>query len=572
VDVKITNTTPSTFTTWYVNGKGGSRYHATDFPQGQCDGTSPDPYPGSGVNLHCAFNDVRYLWTTGHNYCTDPSPTSSCWAWVGKGGDTYVIDCTNGANCRVGPSGPNSGDYFGLPGNPYGAGAPVLHSGTAAQHTRILGVNYASCSPSNYTKVYGGYATNFIFQVSLGAAYVDFACFDMTDHSSCGRNGQVHQCNTNYPLDDYTIACFGWDNTAHDITLTDIDCHGTASVGILGPPGDGVTMKRVRLSGNAGAGWNMDNGTGTTGYGHLNLIDFSVSWNGCAEEYPIVHPLPYTDCADDQVGGYGEGIGTATTSSCPAGWTIVHNGGTVNNNTQDGDDWLHANGCGTNVTVEHVLFYANMGNQVKSGVTETYMNNIIINNTFAMCDEAIPGTPKGYNSRLTSCGRAGNEAFIINVNKGSIARVIGNTFFCSGGHQGGDCGGITSGSCTDGTCGLDFRNNIQLGFVVAPGTELPSRFTDSSGAPGGIFAQAASKISNNVCTGMRGAGCSVSVEKNSIFTTPMIKQTTWALWGFPDVRLGGTGTDISAAGVAIEGMTTNFAGAPRTNPPSIGAY
>ena len=112
-------------TTWYVRPDGGTRYSSTFAKDGQCDGKADAKYPGSGVNQHCAFKDVRNLWTDG-NYCADASRWSSCWKWVGAGGDTYILrgSIETGVSYRVGPNGPGSNDYYGLPGNPYGSGAP----------------------------------------------------------------------------------------------------------------------------------------------------------------------------------------------------------------------------------------------------------------------------------------------------------------------------------------------------------------------------------------------------------------------------------------------------------------
>ena len=114
------------------------------------------PYSGKGLNQHCAFNDVRYLWTDG-SYTTNTNVGAPAWGWIGAGGDTYLI---RDGPWRVGQSGPNSGDYLGLAGNPYGAGAPPPLSGTHAAHTRILGENYASChAQSARTQLHGGYGS-----------------------------------------------------------------------------------------------------------------------------------------------------------------------------------------------------------------------------------------------------------------------------------------------------------------------------------------------------------------------------------------------------------------------------
>jgi hypothetical protein len=144
-------------TTWYVRPGGGTRY-STNVTSGQCDGKADAPYPGSGVNKHCAFKDVRYLWSDGSYTYGKALPG---WGWIGSGGDTYIIrgSIGTGVAWRVGWN--SAATYcdptgcWGLTGDAIGSGAPPPPSGTATQHTRILGENYASChSASAKTQLY----------------------------------------------------------------------------------------------------------------------------------------------------------------------------------------------------------------------------------------------------------------------------------------------------------------------------------------------------------------------------------------------------------------------------------
>src|ERR1039458_10108865 len=132
-------------TTWYVNPNGGTRY-SVNMTSGQCNGMSPVPYPGSGVNQNCAFGDIRYLWADGSHATGTTFPG---WGWLGQGGDTYLIDCPT--DCRVGWSGPNNvsgptGYFLGIAGNAYGSGAPAPPNGTSGAHTQIFGLNYTNCN------------------------------------------------------------------------------------------------------------------------------------------------------------------------------------------------------------------------------------------------------------------------------------------------------------------------------------------------------------------------------------------------------------------------------------------
>ena len=111
--------------------------------------------PAVGTNRHCAFKDFRYMWD-------DKSGKVGAGAWVIAGGDTVIIrGCTAGAgqknpsnpNCRIGWDAPTgTGDNLWC----YGVGSytcynPPIPAGTAAQHTRILGQNYASCNVGGAT-------------------------------------------------------------------------------------------------------------------------------------------------------------------------------------------------------------------------------------------------------------------------------------------------------------------------------------------------------------------------------------------------------------------------------------
>ena len=80
-EVEVTGATDQSTgggTTWFVRPDGGTRYSSN--VAGQCDGKGDAPYSGSGVNQHCAFKDVRMLWSDGsYNYGT------SFPAWLGLG-------------------------------------------------------------------------------------------------------------------------------------------------------------------------------------------------------------------------------------------------------------------------------------------------------------------------------------------------------------------------------------------------------------------------------------------------------------------------------------------------------
>ena len=561
--------------TWYVNGGGGTRYSANQ-TSGQCNGTSSAPYPGVGVNQNCAFKDIRSLWTDG-SFTANASAGAPAWGWIGSSGDTYLVDCNGGALCRIGQNGPNAGDSYGLAGNPYAAGMPPPINGTPNAHTRVLGANYASCaSAAAKAHVNGGFGVQAVFSLQ-GASYVDVACFDVTDFSSCGRSGQANGCNTGFPLSDYATNGIAINNSTTNTTITDVNIHGISSSGILGATGDGVVATRVSVSGNASSGWNMDDGSGATGSGHLTLSYFTAQWNGCAEEYPIVDALPYADCTDDNSGGYGDGIGTATVTSNPA-WIVSVDHSIAAYNTQDGFDLLHLQGNGSTLSISDSLAYSNMGQQLKMGAAGTAISNLFVGNCNAL-RQAIPGTPSGYNAKLSDFCRAADVPVVVSVSDGGLTtQYLNNTLYTA------NSIGLevtTNGPCTS-TCHFQYENNIFLGFQNNAANGYPSGgsgqfptpiFFDSGNS---ILGQPGSSFTNNLTFNARNnwtcpqAGWN---EQNAICVDPELVDETFHLFGFGNMSPASASSIVVGKGIPIVGVLADFLNNTRsTTTPTIGAY
>ena len=540
--------------TWYVRTDGGSRY-SVNVPTGQCDGSADVAYRGKGVNQHCAFNDVRELWTDG-SYTVNGAAGAPAWGWIGKGGDTYLIrgSIGTGVTYRVGQSGPNPNEGFGLRGDPYGAGAPPPPSGTPGQHTRILGENYASChAASARTQLHGGYGVGTVLNMA-GSSYVDVACLDITDFASCGRASQTHTCKSNFPLDDYASNGIYWSNTSTHDTLTDVRIHGLASAGMIGPTGDGTVFSYLDILGNAAAGWNADAGNGTTGTGSLLVQHYNIGWNGCAEEHPIVHAQPYQDCTDDNSGGYGDGFGTATVGSKP-GWTVHFDQGSVFYNTQDGLDALHIGGEGSSMKVTHTVAYGNMGQQIKvGGAVATVIGNQIVTNCNAL-RQPIPGTPSGYNSRLSDFCRAADSGVVVTVNDGSTTTFQNNTLYSASATA---LEVDVNSSCSTATCLIKQDNNIFIGFLNNAANGYPNGGKGEYSHP--LYADEAAKAYRNPGSSFdqnttyhpsSNWSCPASRlhETRAICGDPHLKDETWHLYGYGDMtRTGATSSSSESSG------------------------
>jgi hypothetical protein len=477
--------------TWYVRHDGGTRYSSNNH-KGQCDGKADVPYTGGGSNRHCAFNDVRDLWTDG-SYTTDSKAGSPAWGWIGAGGDTYII---RGGPWRVGQSGPNSNDSFGMHGNPYDAGAPPPLSGTAAQHTRILGENFASCSTSNKTQLFGGFGIAFVLNLE-GAKFIDLQCIELTRHSQCMKYGSPaipSGCKSSFPLDDYASNGIITNASTHDILLQDMWIHGFVSRGIIGPIGGTVTATRVDISTNGAAGWDFDDGRSTPNVnGIINLDYVTIEWSGCNQAWPGGTVL---NCYSQSTGGYGDGIGTPGGTCLTA--HVDHS--TFRYNTQDGYDMLHNDKGNCSMSITNSTAYGNNGQQFKWGPNDNPMvftNNLVIGNCFRL-SAPMRGLPDAYNANLRDYCRA-EDAITFHLRQGSMVTMTNNTFINYAPTTFDiDC---DEPSCSNST--LIFKNNIVLGY------ENPATFSQN-GKPGGpgvfYYGHPIGNVvrSNNIYYGVRG--------------------------------------------------------------------
>jgi hypothetical protein len=557
---------PGPGTTWYVRPDGGTRY-SSNVPAGQCDGQADVAYSGTGTNQHCAFNDVRMLFQDGSYNTASSFPA---WGWVIAGGDTVIIrgSLATGVSYRIGWNGPTY-DGWGIAGDSIDSGMPPPPSGTATQHTRILGENYAAChTASAKTQLHGGWGAYNVVDLH-GVSYVDVACLDITDFSACGRANQAVGCDSSQ---DFSQVGVKFSNTSTNDTLTDIHIHGLAGSGIYGPTGDGIVMNYVDIIGNAGSGWNADAGDGTTGIGSLLVQNFNIIGNGCTEQYPLVYPAANSigDCTDQGSGGYGDGFGTATVASPAPGWQVHFDQGTVAYNTQDGIDALHISGPGSTMTDTRVLAYGNEGQQLKvGGATATIQNSVINGNCLAMSPGNIitSFTSTAFNVLNTLC-RAGNTAVVINVTPGDPATFQGNTIFTMGsiGLEVEYALGATDPANT-----LRYNNNIFVGFYNSGNEASPTPIYSSLDLS--MLTNSGASWTNNAYFGYRNNWpCPHPGESNSVCTDPGLVDETYHPLDYGNVAPASATSAVVGAGVAVPATPLDYTGLTRPNPPSIGAY
>jgi hypothetical protein len=481
--------------TWYVRRDGGTRYSAK-MRTGQCDGRGDEAYPGRGTNKHCAFKDYRYLWD-------DQSYNSNAWAI--SGGDTVIL---RDGPWRVGwdsNTGPGAGYTWCLGRNNYDCHNPPIPAGTAAQHTRILGEHYGSCSQGKMTQLYGGFGVGTVLNLR-GAQYVDVKCVELTRHSQCIQHGSPAypgECNKGSPtlasLDDFASNGILTDVNTHDLLLEDVWVHGLTSSGVIGPIGGVVTATGVDIAYNGSAGWNFDDGNSTANVnGVWNFNHSIIEWNGCNQAYPGVGAI---SCYDQESNGYGDGVGTSAGTCLTA--NIDH--ATFRYNTQDGLDLGHIDKGTCSLTITYSTAYGNMGGQFKWGANANpavFENNTVVGNCKRM-SETIAGQPSSYNAHLSNFCRA-EDALSFNFRQGGTV-VFANNTIVTYAPTTFDIGCWDQGGCSSST--LTFKNNIVLGYDNHGVYNLGGK----PGGPGGFYYQHPIGHvirSNNLYYGIRGFRCS----------------------------------------------------------------
>ncbi len=530
---------------WYLRPDGGTR--------AQCTGRADAAYPGSGSNQPCAFSNPYYLFT-------DDSSTST-FSWVIAGGDIVIIK--NGSY-PMGYKGPNAANgWAGCTGNPYNCYMPPVPSGTASAPTQILGESFSSCTSK--PELFGTFAVDRVINLQ-GSSYVNVQCLNLTDHSSCGRMGTSNICRNNFPLDNYALNGIVTAANTSNILLQDLDIHGFAGRGIIGPFGGNIQATRVNIRGNTAAGWDFDDGLGTKSTGTLTMLYVTVEWNGCSEMYPPTNPAGYDHCFDDNDAGYGDGVGTPDTGGI---FLVDHS--IFRYNTQDGLDLLHVGEVApATISVTNSMAYGNMGNQFKLGPSNgtILVNNVAVGSCFRL-KTSFPPNPSTYNQGLTDFCRAAGDAVPMEVADGKPAIIQNNSFsaefnialdlICPG--------GFTCGTNTQ----VNVDNNLFFGFSDLSGGHTFITAVFQLGGTSNFLTNTGSTFRNNllfhtneVCPGIGAVGEVCSQD-------PLLASETNI--DTIDFHLG-SGSPAIGAGIAIPSITTDIEGRPRPSnaPYDIGAY
>ena len=549
--------------TWFVRKDGGTRY-SSNTHSGQCDGKTDAAYPGSGTNRHCAFNDYRFLWD-------DQSYGNS--KWVIAGGDSVIL--RNGP-WRVGFDSAASVKWCNGGQGPYTCTNPPIPSGTAAQHTRILGENYASCSNQSATKhsaltqIYGGFGVLDALNLTE-TQNVDVQCLEITEHNGkcilhgdpayprgCSRDGST--------LDDYDGSGIWTSNTTSNVLLQDVWIHGHTTSGIQGAIGGPISLSRVDVSFNGFAGWNFDDGKSTPNAPGSSITASYVTMigNGCNEEYPIVDAFPAMSCYDLSSGGFGDSWSGQDTTL--ASFTCDHCIQAYN--TKDGFIGPHT--LTTKLTITNSESYGNMGQQWKWGATPDsttiFQNNFTVGNCNRM-SAPMPGAPSTYNRYLSLFCRAAGDVFSFYSAPNSTVLFANNTTIGYSATMF-DLNCQPSNTCK--STKYIFRNNIVLGFLN------PKYNPTDANVPGLFYLSDPSDTvtaDHNIYYNLRIHGCLLTgnscvdpLLENEPHRT-MKSESELDNFNFRPSK----GSPAVGGGASISGVGTDFYGVKRPSLPSIGA-
>lgn len=567
-------------TTWYIRLDGGNNT--------QCTGTTNAPYPGTGTNQPCAYNHPYQMLTY-----------SGTWAAM-AGGDTIQFEDQGPYYMGEENQGVGSDWHAQLGGicptpNGYGGNCvlPIFPSGTAANPTRIVGANSGSCHNSAHTGLVNptvlegsGWGAFTVLNLQ-GTNYVRVSCIEVTQPDTCtrlGNNGGQCSSTNNYVSFAGIILEYQTAQGPSNLTLQDVAVVGISANGVLGShintlSADVMTASDVYIIGNGTAGWNGDGGgcgTNCESVGTMNLSYLDVEWNGCIAVKPYNMNVPaienaYTDCYDDNNGGYGDGFVQIAAGNLTMNVDHSH----FRWNTQDGFDSLHLSDDVTHSPAVHISDSWSEGNEgqtfkLGAGSASSAINNVSISNCRVMGTASnFPLNPAGWNSGLSDFCRAAGDQWAFQMDNGSAITLENNTSVGYGTTMYDFECAYDAPNCVSNGATLVFVNNISKGYPD-PGNsnQLAAGIYFGAGNPLG---NPGSLMTNNLWNTMAN-GCPTSAagsaERNYICADPLLAGESNLNSINPNLT---SASPAIGAGLAISGITTDFSGAIRPNPPAVGA-
>jgi hypothetical protein len=269
--------------TWYVRPDGGTRWDAA-VSSGQCTGLVNAAYV-SGTDQPCAFNNPMYLWTDESSGVTDTSA-------LGPGDTAFIAVATvnsgswnpNGGIWNMGKKSPSVSWIM-----PH-AGTIVPNSGTPAQHTRIIGVNWSPSTPQSKDSVGNraalqAYYSSIIFDLR-DVQNVDFDGIDLGESEDCQQHAVTGVFDFLCSASGGEFA-FMADSFTANVILNDTRTHGFFA-NWTGTTGPNFQMTNSSEQYAVITGYNFDNPFGFNGNrtDGFTAIGSAFKFGGCTEELP----------------------------------------------------------------------------------------------------------------------------------------------------------------------------------------------------------------------------------------------------------------------------------------------
>jgi Putative Ig domain len=574
-------TPPGSGTIWHIRQDGGNNV--------QCTGTTNAAYPGSGTGMPCAYNHPFQMLNSSGNWTSfasgdtmefDDPPTNTTPYYIGEQNGGLGSDW-NGQIAGACPS----------PNSPAAAGAscilPILPS-----EVTIRGQNYGNCHNADHSGLNGPTilsGINGVFAVLRvqGTSNVTISCIEVTQPDTCTTAGTGQgpgQCTSTSNYVGYAglMLAYQTNQGPANMTLTDFAVVGASSRGIMGShinllSTDTFTASDIYVIGNGQAGWDGDGGgcnNSCESVGTMNLSYLDIEWNGCMAVKPYnigispeTAPNAFNYCYGQNTSGYGDGFVQLAAGNLNL--NIDHSKSKYN--TQDGFDMTHLSddpNTSPAIRISDSWAEGNAGQTFKigAGASSTAINNVSISNCHILSNtSAFPNNPTGWVALDggDTCRAAGDE-WALTLRPNMSITLQNNTSLGYGTVMYDiECSPFVS-NCNGGT--VVFTNNLSKGY--------PDPSNAQQLASGLYFGPNLSSTivtaSNNLWSTMR-TGCPDSAipgETNYVCADPLLAGESNIDAINPSLT---SASPAIGAGTPISGITTDFNGVTRPNPPSIGA-
>jgi hypothetical protein len=307
----------------------------------------------------------------------------------------------------------------------------------------------------------------------------------------------------------------------------------------------------------------------------MNISYATIDWNGCVAVEPYDMTKPDTQnafnyCYGQSDGGYGDGFVQIAAGNMSL--NVDHS--YFRWNTQDGFDGLHLSDDVKTSPAIHISTSWSEGNagatfKIGAGASSTAINNVSISNCRILTiASAFPLNPSGWTLDGADSCRASGDEWSFQENNGTVITMENNTSVGYGTTMYDVGCAALAPNCFSNGATFVFKNNISKGYPdPGNGNRLASGFYFGMGNP---FANTGSVADHNLWSTMD-EGCPdslIGIEK--IYTCGDPAMVAQSDINHIDPNLTSSSAAINS-GIAISGITTDFNGKTRANPPAIGA-